>query len=146
MCVLWIVLYNLLRGLYWNQILLFSFDVSLAKVIIQRYQEINRSQYQEFKIWFQTCYYVTSGVFKLFCQLNPFDLNYLLEVSPEISSKYLCMFNMNIYVLSVLMFRHQANQKRGSWILIRQAKIEIFLAELLKEEMFFGTYTANIYS
>ncbi len=55
------------------------------------------------------------------------------------------MFNMNIYVLSVLMFRHQANQKRGSWILIRQAKIKLFLAELLKE-MFFGTYTANIYS
>ncbi len=29
-----------------------------------------------------------AGVFKLFCQPNPFDLNYLLEVPPEILSKY----------------------------------------------------------
>ncbi len=48
--------------------------------------------------------------------------------------------------------KQQANQKRGSWILNSQAKIDLFLAELLKEELYkyiemvFGTYTANIYS
>ncbi len=47
--------------------------------------------------------------------------------------------------------KQQANQKRGSWILIGQAKIDLFLAELLREklykyiEMVFGTYTASIY-
>ncbi len=35
-----------------------------------------------------TVAYATPAVFKRFCQANPFDLNYLLEVPPEILSKY----------------------------------------------------------
>ncbi len=31
--------------------------------------------------------------------------------------------------------KKQANQKRGLWILIRQAKIDLYLAELLREEL-----------
>lgn len=50
----------------------------------------------------QSC---TAGVFNLFCQPNPFDLNYLLEVPPERLSKYSdnVMAHFFLSVLKVLL-------------------------------------------
>ncbi len=49
--------------------------------------EINRS-IDALQTWTILHRCSNTGVFKLFCQPNPFDLNYLFEVPTEILSKY----------------------------------------------------------
>ncbi len=69
-------------------------------------------------------------------------------------SEWSCRNSLSIWLWTgrASLRKQQANQKRGSWILIRQDKIFLFLEELLKEELYkyiemvFGTYTTNIYS
>ncbi len=53
---------------------MYSIDVALETIMLLKHV-----------IHLQSC---KSGVFKHFYQLNPFDLNYLLKVPPEILSKY----------------------------------------------------------
>ncbi len=61
--------------------------------------------------------------FQIFCQPNPFDINYLLKVPPDILSKYLnnlmehlhilISFKVSVIFIYLLLLLHSENYKNS---------------------------------